>query len=69
MLGINHRKVQQLSPLGIWLFILGRVIAAFGLGVIVVTYWPSLGFLGWPAVVVGMVLLLAAFKGYAKAQG
>jgi hypothetical protein len=35
MLTWNRRKVQNLSPVEIWLFIVGRVLAALGVGMFV----------------------------------
>ncbi len=63
MLSWNQRKVRQLTPAEIWLFIAGRVLAAFGVGILVAAYVPQALVLGWPAVVVGVVLLLIASKG------
>ena len=63
VLSWNQRKVQQLSPGEIWLFIVGRVLAALGLGILLTTYFPQVGILGWPALLVGLILLLVAGKG------
>jgi hypothetical protein len=64
MLESNRRRVRQLTGLEMWLFIVGRVLAAFGLGVLTMTYLPSVAsLLAWPAVVVGMLILLVASRG------
>lgn len=64
MLAWNQRKVRQLSPGELWLFIIGRVLAAFGIGVLAMRSFPDLvGPLGLPAVLVGLVLLLIATRG------
>ena len=64
MLTWNQRKVRQLTPAAIWLFIVGRVLAAFGLGIVAVDRFPDLARpLGWPSVVVGVLLLLLAGRG------
>jgi hypothetical protein len=60
----NQRKVRQLTPGEIWLFIIGRVLAAFGLGIIAMQRLPRLvSPLGWPAAVAGVVLLVIAGRG------
>jgi hypothetical protein len=45
----NQSRVQNLSPLEIWGFIVGRALAAFGLGILAAQYFPryapQLGFL------------------------
>ena len=70
MLGWNQRKVRQLTPAEIWLFIVGRVLAAFGLGIVVVDRFPNLARpLGWPAIVVGVLLLLVAGRGMTRSDG
>lgn len=64
MLSWNQRKVRQLTPLEIWLFIAGRVLAAFGIGVVAMRQFPGVvGPLGWPVAAVGLVLLLVSGKG------
>lgn len=63
MLSWNQRKVQQLSGTEIWLFIVGRVLAAFGVGVLAPSYFPDSRLLGWPAVAAGVLFLLVAAKG------
>lgn len=66
MLSWNQRKVQQLSPSEIWLFIVGRVLTAFGIGIVLPTYFPQAGVLGWPALLVGAALLIWAAKGLTR---
>jgi hypothetical protein len=63
MLSWNRRKVQQLSGTEIWLFIVGRVLAALGVGLLLPSYLPDSRRLGLPAVIVGVVLLLVAARG------
>jgi hypothetical protein len=70
MLAWNQRKVRQLGPGEIWLFIIGRVLAAFGLGVLAMRSFPDLmGPLGWPTALVGLVLLLVATRGLFRTRG
>ena len=67
MLAWNQRKVRQLTPGELWLFIIGRVLVAFGLGVIAMQRLPALvAPLGWPVAIGGVVLLLIAAKGMAR---
>ena len=67
MLAWNQRKVRQLTPGELWLFIIGRVLVAFGLGVIAMQRLPELvGPFGWPTALGGVVLLLIAGKGMAR---
>ena len=64
MLNWNTRKVKNLTGMEIWLFIVGRVLAAFGVGVMGVRYYPQIVRpLGLPALAVGLPLLLTAAKG------
>ena len=64
MLESNRRRVQGLTGLEIWLFILGRVLIAFGIGVLAMVYFPSVApTLAWPALVVGVLILLYASRG------
>jgi hypothetical protein len=54
---------DPLTGAEIWLLI-GRVLSAFGLGVLAVRYFPQVANpLGIPALLVGMLLLLIAAKG------
>jgi hypothetical protein len=67
VLAWNQRKVRQLTPTEIWLFIIGRVLAAFGLGIVAVERFPDLFRpLGWPAIIVGVLLLLVAGRGMTR---
>jgi hypothetical protein len=66
MLAWNRNKVRQLTGLELWLFIVGRVLVALGVGVLLARYAPRLVVLGWPAVIVGAVALLMAVKGLAR---
>jgi hypothetical protein len=70
MLAWNQRKVRELSPGEIWLFIVGRVLAAFGIGVLAMRSFPDLiGPFGWPAALVGLALLLIATRGLFRTRG
>jgi hypothetical protein len=66
MLAWNQRKVRQLTPAEIWLFIAGRVFASLGVGILLVSYVPSTAVAGWPALGLGAVLLFLASKGFAR---
>lgn len=47
-----------------WLFVIARVLAGFGLGVLAVRYFPEIAApLGFPALKVGVLLFLIAGKG------
>jgi len=59
----NVRGVKQLSPTEIWLFIAGRVLVAFGAGLLIASYLPPAVAFGWPLVLAGAVLLAIAAKG------
>ena len=64
MLESNRRHVQQLTGLEIWLFIISRVLVAFGIGALAMTYFPSVAStLAWPAIVVGALAFLVASRG------
>ena len=69
MLEWNRSKVRNLTGAEIWLMIIGRVLAGFGLGVLAVRYFPQVANpLGIPALLVGMLLLLIAAKGLFRSQ-
>jgi hypothetical protein len=69
MLEWNRSKVRNLTGAEIWLMIIGRVLAGFGLGVLAVRYFPQVANpLGIPTLVVGMLLLLIAAKGFFRSQ-
>jgi hypothetical protein len=64
MLNWNVGKVKSLTGAEIWLFIIGRVFVAFGMGVLCVRYFPQIAEpLGFPAVGAGILLLAVAAKG------
>jgi len=64
MLESNRSRVQGLTGLEIWFFIIGRVLVAFGIGALAMAYYPSLAStLAWPAVLAGVVILLVASRG------
>src|SRR4051812_4215914 len=67
VLAWNQRKVRQLTPGEIWLFIVGRGLAVFGLGALTTRYVPALA--GTPGVVIvalGVAVLHMAGKGFAR---
>jgi hypothetical protein len=67
MLKWNQSKIQKLSPTEIWLFIIGRVAVGFGVGIIVEQAFPQyFSRLGFPAVILGLICIAVAFKGYAR---
>jgi hypothetical protein len=64
MLESNRSRVNRLTGLEIWLFIIGRVLVAFGIGVLAMAYFPSVASpVARPAVVIGVVILLVAARG------
>ncbi len=64
MLERNRRRVQNLTGLEIWFFIVGRVLLAFGLGVLAMAYAPALASMAvWPAIAAGVILLVLASRG------
>jgi len=67
ILEANQRKVRNLSPAGIWMFIVGRVLAAFGLGILAMAYFPAVAFpAAIPVVVIGVALLAIALTRFAQ---
>jgi hypothetical protein len=68
MLAWNQQKMRQLTPAEIWFFIVGRVLVAFGAGLLLASYMPSLVAAGWPSVACGSALLLLASKGLTRRQ-
>jgi hypothetical protein len=66
----NHRKVQQMSPGELYMFIVGRVLAALGLGILFMEFFPRIAVdLAWPALILGMVLLVVASRGLFRKSG
>ncbi len=64
MLDANRDRVRRLTGLEIWGFIVGRVLVAFGLGVLAAVRAPSLAIpAAWPAVLVGLAILMFAGRG------
>jgi hypothetical protein len=64
MLEWNKAKVSNLTGAEIWLMIVGRVLAGFGLGVLAVHYFPQAANpLGIPALLLGLMLVVVAAKG------
>jgi len=63
----NAQYVKNLSPTGIYLFVLGRVLLAFGGGSLLAVYFPNLSFrLAWPFIGLGLLLLVVAFLGFTQ---
>jgi hypothetical protein len=63
----NAAKVQQLTPLELWLFIVGRVLAGFGVGVLAMQYWPQVfAHVGLPAALTGVLCIAIALKGFRR---
>ena len=68
MLEGNRSRVQNLTGLELWLFIIARVLMAFGVGILAMIYAPTVtAHLAWPAIVVGLVMFLIAARGLAQA--
>jgi hypothetical protein len=64
MLEQNATRVKNLTGVEIWLFIIARVLAGFGIGVLASRYFPQVANpLGMPALVVGVVLFVVASRG------
>jgi Ca2+/Na+ antiporter len=69
MLNWNASKVKNLTGAEIWLFIVSRVLIAFGAGVLFAQYFPRIAEqLGLPAVVIGLLLFVFAAKGMFRRQ-
>jgi hypothetical protein len=69
MLDSNAVRVKNLTGMEIWLFIIARVLAGFGLGVLGVRYFPQIvGPLGFPTLVVGLILFAIAAKGLRRTK-
>jgi hypothetical protein len=64
MLNWNAKKIQNLTGFEIWLFILGRVLVAFAIGVLVTQYFPRVAtIIALPALAIGLVLFAIAARG------
>ena len=64
MLAWNQQQVRNLTPGEIWLFILGRVLLALGLGILAATYFPEASRVAvLPLIVVGLLCLVLASRG------
>jgi hypothetical protein len=64
MLNWNAGRVKNLTGMEIWLFIIGRGLVAFGAGILAIRYFPEIAEpMGFPAVVIGFIVLLIAAKG------
>lgn len=65
MLESNRQRVKNLTGAQIWLLIVGRVLAGFGVGVLAMVYFPSVAApLGWPALVVGALMFAVAARSF-----
>ena len=64
LLSWNAQRVKNLTGVEIWLFIVARILLGFGVGVVSAHYFPEIvGRLGFPALLVGLVLFVVAAKG------
>jgi hypothetical protein len=64
MLESNKTRLQNLTGIEIWLFIIGRVLVAFGIGILAMLYFPSdASAIAWPAILIGIAILLVASRG------
>lgn len=64
MLNWNAKKVRNLTGTEIWLFILGRALMAFAIGIFAEQYFPQLATpVALPALVLGSILFAVAAKG------
>ena len=64
MLNWNGERIKNLTGAEIWLFIVARVLLGFGVGVLSANYFPKIaGPLGFPSLLVGLLLLVIAAKG------
>jgi hypothetical protein len=69
MLNWNKRMVQNLSPLEIGMFIVGRVLLGFGVGAWVMYLFPALALsLIFPPIILGILLSACAAKGLLEIQ-
>jgi len=69
MLNSNAGRVKNLTGAEIWLFIIGRGLAAFGVGVLAMRYFPQIAEpLGLPTIVLGLLLLVVAAKGMFRSR-
>jgi len=69
MLEDNRQRVQNLTGIEIWLFIIARVLIGFAVGVLAMTYFPSgTAPLAWPALVIGIVLFVLASRGLFRSK-
>jgi hypothetical protein len=65
ILNWNAEKVKNLTGMEIWLFIIGRLLFGFGVGVVGAHDFPEIvGPLGFPALLVGLLLSVVAAKGF-----
>jgi hypothetical protein len=71
VLAWNQLQVQKLSPGEIWLFILGRVLLALGLGILAAMYFPEASRAAvLPLIVAGLLCLVIASRGlFRRSQG
>jgi hypothetical protein len=63
----NQKKVQNLTPWEIWMFVAGRVFMSFGIGVLAMKYYPQMvSWSGIPTLVFGIILLAFAARGLTR---
>jgi hypothetical protein len=66
----NRRKVQNLTGLEIWFFIVSRVLVGFGLGVFAMKYVPDFAQpIAIPAIVIGVILFIFSARGLRRKEG
>lgn len=67
LLEANRHRVQRLTGREVWMFIVARVLIAFGLGVFAAIHAPSVAVAAaWPAIGVGFVLFVLAARGLVR---
>jgi hypothetical protein len=64
VLNWNAQKVKNLTPGEIWLFIVARVLVAFGLGALAAKYFPAVtGAIAIPVIALGLMMFALAARG------
>jgi membrane protein implicated in regulation of membrane protease activity len=64
MLQANTDRVKLLTPMEIWLFIIGRSLIAFAVGILAMLVYPHVATkLAIPAALIGLVCLTVAARG------
>jgi Ca2+/Na+ antiporter len=68
MLNWNANKVKRLTGAEIWMFIVGRVLIAFGIGAICMREFPKVAnVMAMPAIVLGIAVFAIAARGLVRA--